>query len=124
LLRTYCSKPNVELEKLPESLQEDYANKRSPHNGKIQLGLEQGYNLLNDLGDRLGQIYQQQGDRIRNVLAVRHNSLFAHGLHPISSSEYQQASEVILEFIDAGMAVVVAVRESQPVQFPKNMNFN
>ncbi len=112
----------MELERLLESLQEVYAKKRSPYNDKIQLGLEQSYDLLNDLGDRLGQIYQQQVDRIRDVLAV-HNSLFAHGLHPISSKEYQQVSEVAIKFIANGMAVVGVVRELQPVQFPKDMNF-
>jgi CRISPR-associated protein (TIGR02710 family) len=114
---------DVELEKLPESLQEVYDKRRSPYNDKIQLGLERSYYLLNELGDPLGQAYQQQTDLIRDVLAVRHNSLFAHGLQPITSAEYQQVSEAITKFIDDALTVIGAKCDSKSIQFPKDLNF-
>jgi hypothetical protein len=114
---------DVELEKLPEAQQEVYSKKRSPYNGKIQLGLERSYGLLNDLGDLLGQTYQRQADLIRDILAIRHNSLFAHGLQPITLAEYQHVSEAITKFVDDGMASVGAMRELRSVQFPRDLNF-
>lgn len=125
LLQSYCIRTgDVDIQQLPESLREEYEKMRSPIRGKILLGLRNSYELLSKLpDDPLGRLYQENATRIINALETRNNSLFAHGFKPITGSDYQKVSEVIVNFIQAGIAAVIAAKsKSQPPQFPTNLH--
>lgn len=111
---------DIVTQQLPESLREEYEKMRSPVKGKIQLALRSSYELLSKLpDDSLGQLYQANANKIINALETRNNSLFAHGFQPISGSDYQKVSEVIINFIQSGIAAVIPPKsKSQPLQFP------
>ncbi len=123
LLVTYDIKTgDVDIEKLPEPLRNEYEKMRSPDKGKIQLALKKSYELLAEFpNDPIGRLYQENANRIINALETRNNSLFAHGFQPITESDYQKVSEVFVNFIETCItAVVPAKLKSQPPQFPTN----
>jgi CRISPR-associated protein (TIGR02710 family) len=110
---------DVEIEKLPEILRSKYERLRNAQ-GKIQIALKVSYELLTQLeNDPLGQIYLTQSSRIENALQVRNYSLFAHGFHPITQSNYKAFYDVIVTFIREGIAAIVPVKYKVAVQFPK-----
>jgi CRISPR-associated protein (TIGR02710 family) len=124
LLKSYSIKTgDVETQQLPESLREEYEKMRSPK-GKILLGLRNSYELLSKFDDEpLGQLYLENANRIINALETRNNSLFAHGFQPITCSDYQKVSEVIITFIQSGIAAVIPAKsKSNPSQFPITLN--
>ena len=50
---------------------------------KLQIGLTQAYDLLYELKHPAGVIaYKSRNDRL-NLLEIRNNSIFAHGLKPV-----------------------------------------
>lgn len=124
LLRSYKIKTgDVDIQKLPELLQELYEQKRSSEKGTIELALKDSYELLSAMpGDPLGQLYQDNRNRINDTLKVRNYSLFAHGFQPITKEIYQRFDEVIVKFILKGIACVIQ-SETQPKtpQFPQVM---
>ncbi|NES19150.1 MAG: TIGR02710 family CRISPR-associated protein [Symploca sp. SIO3E6] len=115
---------DVDIQLLPESLQEEYEKMRLPMKGKILLGLRNSYELLSKLpDDPLGQLYKKNANRIINALEARNNSLFAHGFQPIIDGDYQKVGGVIVNFIKEGIAAVIPPKsKSQPLQFPTTLD--
>jgi CRISPR-associated protein (TIGR02710 family) len=126
LLQTYDIKTgHVDTQKLPTSLQEKYADPAlRSRDGKLQLALTRSYVLLSELpDDPLGQLYLRYVDRIQNALQVRNYSLFAHGFTPITKTAYQNLSSVFADFIQAGLAAIVApAMLTTAPQFPKALS--
>lgn len=85
---------NVDLEKLPENLRVEY-EARKEDNGKIVLGLRNSYELLSRLDpeDELGKLYAKDWKRLTNSLTIRNESLYAHGMSPISKAQYEKFYE-------------------------------
>ncbi|HYW19413.1 MAG TPA: TIGR02710 family CRISPR-associated CARF protein [Nodularia sp. (in: cyanobacteria)] len=124
LLKTYNIKTgDVDIQQLPENLQNQYEQKRSPVKGKIQLALRSNYELLSKLpDDPIGKLYQESANKIINALEARNNSLFAHGFQPIISSDYQKVREVFVNFIQAATTSVIPPKlQLEPPQFPKKL---
>lgn len=112
---------DVEVEKLPESLRQEYETMRSPVKNKVQLALRNSYELLSKLpNDPLGKLYQERENKIINALETRNNSLFAHGFKPIGKSEYQAFSGVVVDFIQTGIAAIASKSHPYP-QFPTTL---
>ncbi|MDZ8054615.1 MAG: TIGR02710 family CRISPR-associated CARF protein [Aulosira sp. ZfuVER01] len=111
---------DVNIEKLPELVQEKYKFMRSPSNNKIELALRKSYELLSELSnDTLGLMYQEKENAILNALKIRNYSILAHGLRPINNSDYQSFSKVVIPFIEVAIAAVVPGNlKLQSVQFP------
>lgn len=120
LFKTYeIQTGDVDITKLPESLQPEYEGKR---NHKIQIGLTESYELLSKISDdALGQLYLKQKNSINNALQVRNYSLFAHGFQSIDESRYQTFNTVVANFITDGIAAVTAKSISNALQFPKSL---
>lgn len=114
---------DVDIQKLPETLRDEYEKKRSRVKGKIQLALTDSYELLKKLPDEpIGKLYQENANKIINALETRNNSLFAHGFQPITNSAYQNVSETFVTFIQNGIAAAVkSPLNSLPPQFPTNL---
>lgn len=113
----------VDVQKLPESLREQYEDKRSPHNKQIQLALRGSYELLSQFSnDPLGQIYRENCSKILHKLETRNNSLFAHGFQPIISRDYQEFSEVVVHFIQQSISAIISKKSQslslKSLQFP------
>lgn len=113
---------DVDLAKLPPSLQEPYAAKRIERQGKLrlQLALRDSFELLSELENPVGLQWSEKKNALMDALQVRNNSLFAHGFRPVTYSDWLQLDAVIGDFLRA----VVEQRRGRldPVQqFPSTL---
>jgi len=78
---------NLNIDKLPEGIKAKYSKKRND-SGKIQISLVGGYELLQDLGDKVGQTFMddKSNQDFRIVLRKRNDSILAHGFIPIDKN--------------------------------------
>ncbi len=84
-------------------------------------GSKKGYELLRDFSpvDPLGQLYKQKERKVREAIAIRNHSLFAHGLQPSGKKDYRSVKKVIVPFIDAAIEMLRPKEiPSIRVQFP------
>lgn len=66
--------------------------------GKIKLSLVQDYELLNNLGDDLGEFYIKNKDEFLATISSRNNSILAHGLNSQTKKQYVKFRDLILKF--------------------------
>ena len=91
---------DIDIEKLPEQLRQEYETLRDPRDGTITLGLMQNYILLSRLGTPVGKVFDKQKNDLHKHLQTRNNSLMAHGITPISEADCQKMLAFVEEFID------------------------
>src|SRR5262249_29939188 len=73
LARHEIDSSNVDLNKVPENLRSDLESLRTSPTSKIQLPLFKSYELLSQMGEKLGDVFV--GDRrLQNYLTSRNNS--------------------------------------------------
>ena len=89
---------NIRVKKLPIELKEKYKSKRGK-SGKIQLALRNSYELLSDLNDPVGKLYEEVQDDIRKMLDLRNYSILAHGNKPIKKANYERFFNLTEAFI-------------------------
>lgn len=65
---------------------------------KIKLSLVQDYELLNNLGDNLGEFYIKNKDEFLATISSRNNSILAHGLNSQTEKQYVKFRDLILKF--------------------------
>ncbi len=65
---------------------------------KIKLSLVQDYELLNNLGDDLGEFYIKNKDEFLATISSRNNSILAHGLNSQTEKQYVKFRDLILKF--------------------------
>lgn len=86
----YCNPPiytsNVKIEHLPTNLQGKYSIMKNGKE-KLQISLSQAYELLYDLNHPAGLIAEKSQKLRVNLLEIRNNSIFAHGLQPVKKEE-------------------------------------
>ncbi|MEM1582767.1 MAG: TIGR02710 family CRISPR-associated CARF protein [Candidatus Bathyarchaeia archaeon] len=89
---------SVDIEKIPKELLQKWG---IPQDQKtIKLGLNNSYELLNALGDALGQ--QCQNDKkLKDLLSKRNTSILAHGQTPITKQTYIHLRRKTLEYANA-----------------------
>ncbi|MFU2191988.1 TIGR02710 family CRISPR-associated CARF protein [Methanobacterium sp. MZD130B] len=88
---------DLDLELLPDFARKQYAKKI---NGKISIGLREGYKLLRQLDDPIGSSYFQD-KRLIHLLNKRNQSILAHGFEPITlenSSEVEELKDKVIFF--------------------------
>ncbi len=86
---------HLEVSKLPKELQGKY-EQLCDVKGRVKLGLEQDYELLSDLGDPLGQCY----DQLQNALRARNESIGGHGLRPVTEEDCRKLSQAVRHLLD------------------------
>lgn len=84
------STDDVALERVPASLRARWAPRAE--NGKLLLGLQDAYVLLDELGDSLGKSFTDLGlnDPQRSPLTARNQSILAHGFQPVGHNVFDQ----------------------------------
>lgn len=86
----------VSLTQLPESLRTEWADRAQE--GTLAIGLQDAYTLLGQLDDPLGTLYAQ--GRLhgpKSPLAVRNQSILAHGFQPVGEGAYLALLKATLE---------------------------
>ncbi len=107
---------DLDVAVLPVGLQDAYEQQRDPTDGRIKLGLRADYELLMQLDDPLGAVYEEYRRRLLNILQHRNASILAHGLHPLAREQWQATWEVFTALLEAGFEAL-GVRLEAP-QFP------
>jgi CRISPR-associated protein (TIGR02710 family) len=115
---------DVDIQKLPESLHDKYESMRSLESKKIEIALTKSYKLLSELPDEpLGLLYKGKENAITDALKNRNYSILAHGLHPVTATNYHTFAGVVVPFIQAGIASVIPPKSAfQPVQFSQTIS--
>lgn len=77
---------------VPEDFINVIKNKRSPN-----ISLNEDYLLLKHLNDDLGIYYDNNYNKIRNLLTLRNNSILAHGLESLSKEQFEDLNHEVLK---------------------------
>ena len=64
--------------------------------GKIRIGLEKDFLLLNELGNELGKYYIENNSKIKNLTKKRNNSILAHGLDSLTKKDFDEFLDIVL----------------------------
>jgi len=84
---------------IPEGLREEFVRRYSREDGRLKLGLEAGYEVLEALGDELGRRFSEGRRRLRSWTNRRNESILAHGKRPVSEEDFKGFYEFSLEFL-------------------------
>lgn len=84
------STDDMALDRVPVSLRERWASRAK--DGRLPLGLQDAYVLLNELGDSAGKTFTDLGlqDPQRSPLTARNQSILAHGFQPVGHNVFDQ----------------------------------
>lgn len=113
---------DLDLEKLPENLRDKYAAKRNDRTQTIQMGLIQSYELLREFPeDPLGELYGQYKTQLLDKLQFRNYSILAHGMNPVTYSQYQDFWDILGVFMQQGIRLLVKQSAFAAPQFPRRL---
>jgi CRISPR-associated protein (TIGR02710 family) len=110
----------IDLEKLPEKIRSEYEAWRDQKDNKIKIALSASYELLSKLDekDELGKRYMEIKKKLLTSLSIRNNSLFAHGMTPISKKQYDEFYSIFVnELLDPFLNTVDGNNYSKRQQF-------
>lgn len=106
----------VPLEELPESLRHRLGARAEE--GKIKIGLQDAYKLLNSKGDDLGKIFTNElkwnTENKKSPLTARNESIAGHGFSPVSPKITESLWKGLLQLVE-----VMDIKEEQIFRFPK-----
>lgn len=104
---------DVDMSKVPESIRAQLERYRDER-GKVKIPLRASYELLKGLGDEIGEM--GVGEKLRDALTARNNSIAAHGLEPVT----EKVANNLKEAIEPILRKVVPNLEShlEKAQFP------
>ena len=86
---------NIKLKGIGTGKYEKYADET----GKIKLGLEMKFELLNDLGFIKAKEIYLENNHLKNLLKKRNNSILAHGLKPVDKETANDLFEQINKYV-------------------------
>ena len=69
---------------------------KTKEDGKIRIGLEKDFLLLNELGNDLGKHYVENESKIKNLTRKRNNSILAHGLDSLTQNDFDEFLDIVL----------------------------
>lgn len=98
---------------LPEAIRSKYAARE----GKIKLGLQENYDLLDELEDPLGKTFAPERKKILATLEKRNASILAHGITPCNETIYNEMHAETLRLLNEGLKAFNIKVESP--QFPQ-----
>jgi len=113
---------DLDLDALPEDIRPRHQRMREIADmqgaePKVRLGLMEDYLLLQALDDPLGQAFSASKGALLDAIGKRNNSILAHGLIPMTQSDYEAMGLVINGLLQEGMREL-GIR-LQARQFPR-----
>ena len=91
---TEINSSDVDIQKIPSEKKSYFDGLRDKKDGKIRIGLQKSYELLDFLGSPLGGLFLND-KKIQALLAKRNYSILAHGTEPISREACQSLFELV-----------------------------
>jgi hypothetical protein len=116
---------HVDLERVPRSIRDELAAK--PRSGGVlKIGLVESWSVAAAFdGDPLGVLFTPAKTRLLSFLNARNESLFAHGIRPVSEADYQQYGRFVESFISDSIAAALTAltlpRRAALSQFPTQL---
>jgi len=112
---------NAETEKIPQNLMEKW---NIPKDQKtVKLALNNDYELLDALGDPLGQKYLEDR-KLKNLLLKRNASILAHGQTPVTKQTYIQLHKKTIEYAETTIKNLKQLMENSKFIKWKEMGFH
>jgi len=103
----------VPLSSIPEPLRSEWANRA--RDGKVMLGLQDTYALLDVLEDELGAKFKRLNlDGVESPLTARNESILAHGFTRISEKVYCQLWTATLQLAELDEEALITFPKLQP----------
>jgi CRISPR-associated protein (TIGR02710 family) len=97
----------VEPERIPEPLQEDYTRRYADENsGRLKLPLYAVFRALEAADAELGRRFAQDRERLKALLAARNDSLLAHGSTPVKEATARQMLDLVRQWLPQDAALV------------------
>lgn len=99
LLRVYAiDTSDVKADMIPDAIREDFVEKyRNRRTNKIELPQSPSYQLLKELGDPLGQAFEEHQSRFMKVQSARNYSYLAHGFMSSKDTVYEDLRVFVAE---------------------------
>lgn len=85
----------LDVTKLPEPVQSKY-KRLCDERGRVKLELKKAYELLADLGDSVGQQYDE---KLQGALRARNDSIAGHGRTPVTEEDCRRLAERVRELL-------------------------
>lgn len=125
-LRHEIDTGNVALERVPESARGDWIDERGKPGEPLKMGLRNAWTLIRAFpDDPLGAAFSTIEKSFLDFLAVRNQSLFAHGTSPVSESDYARHAVAMQSFLSECIELAVAALGKKRVlrlpQFPQRL---
>jgi len=92
---------DVDAERLPDELRDEYVRRHTNEKGKIQIGLMAVYRLLKVLQDPVGLRFKEREMEIRSHLDQRNQSILAHGTRPMDQEKFTALFQDALYLIES-----------------------
>ena len=106
----------VPLEELPKSMRRRLES--NAEDGKVKIGLQDAYELLNSKEDDLGRIFTEElkwgKNNKKSPLTARNQSIAGHGFSPVSHKTIESLWEGLLKLVE-----MMDIKEDQIFRFPK-----
>ncbi|MGB9797585.1 MAG: TIGR02710 family CRISPR-associated CARF protein [bacterium] len=111
---------DVDVERVPAEWRGKYEGKR--REGKVKIGLVEDYELLWELDDPLGRLFNERKVELRSALERRNRSIFAHGFKSIGKEEYEWEIKGRIEgFVKECLREILGGRYEEVKQLPKSI---
>ena len=69
---------------------------KTREDGKIRIGLEKDFLLLNELGNDLGKYFIENKSKIKDLTKKRNYSILAHGLDSLTKKDFDEFLKIVL----------------------------
>ncbi|MDD4401595.1 MAG: hypothetical protein PHI24_06885 [Desulfitobacteriaceae bacterium] len=111
------------IDKLPNELRAKYQKIFEEQGAKskkgLQLPLFKAYELLNELDHPLGKAFAERQKRMLDLVEIRNNSIFAHGLKPVEPQKADDFYKFVCELLtDTESALKLPSGYDNMAQFP------
>ncbi len=100
---TGCLTSDVDPDKLPESIKEEYIQRyKEPDKDNLKLPLFATFRALKEMDHRAGHKFFDHEETFKKILSARNDSIFAHGIQPVKKSTYEDFTKIIEELFVEG----------------------
>ncbi len=100
LLKEYGIKTSSLEKSLDRLKNKDRWLRKMDEKGRIRIGLSDSYELLLELDDPVGKIYESIKDEFKSTLETRNHSKLAHGDRPVSENDFRKILDFFKGFIE------------------------
>lgn len=119
LKKQYGIETNALQKSLDNLKNKEKWEKKKNEEGEIKIGLQDDYELLDELEDPIGKVYKDMKGRFTDTIKIRNLSKLAHGNNPVKEEDWRNFLSFFEEFINKCLEKINLKFEE--VEFPKKI---